>query len=145
MKTLNITNTQIKIINKYLENKCIPNNIRLNSIINKIDNVFLKSQPINHQLFLYKFIDLNYDKNKHRSQFLTYKGFYNGFLLTNLYPDPILLHSKEPQKMMLKINIANGSKCILLNDTQVLLNRNSIISVVSVQKFIINVNYQNLL
>ena len=139
MKTLDCK--FIKIFNKYLENKCLPNNNALNSSIYKIDELFLKSKPTSNQMFLYKSIDLTYNKNKHKSQFFTYKGYYQGFLLTDLHTP---IYKTDKPKIILQINIPIGSNIIFLNDNHVLLNRNCIISIVSIDKFIINVDYNNL-
>lgn len=139
MKTLDYK--FINIVNKYLENNCFSNNNTLNSSIRKIDELFLKSKPTNNQIFLYKSIDLTYDKNKHKSQFFTYKGFYQGFLLTNLNKP---IYKTDKPKIILQINIPTGSKILFLNDNHVLLNRNCIISIVSINKYIINVDYNNL-
>lgn len=134
MKTLDYKT--LNIFNKYLTNNCFPNNNTLNSSIHKIDELFLKSKPTNNQIFLYKSIDLKYDKNKHTSQFFTYKGYHKGFILTDLKP-------KEKSKIILEINVPIGSKIIYLNDNNVLLNRNCIISIVSIDKYIVNVDYNN--
>jgi len=144
MNSQNITRPCIQILNTYLHNNCIPNNMKIDRIIQKMDDVFLKIKPLDHQVYLYKHIDLIYDKQKHRSQLFTYRGLYKGYLLTNLYPDPTIYNSKESQQMILKINVSKGSRCLLLDDTNVLLNRNSFISITSIQKFVINMDYQNL-
>jgi hypothetical protein len=144
MNSQNITRPCIKILNTYLQNNRIPNNMKIDRIIQKMDDVFLKIKPIDHQVYLYKHIDLIYDKKKHRSQLFTYRGLYKGYLLTNLYPDPTIYNSKESQQMILKINVPKGSRCLLLDDTNVLLNRNSFISITSIQKFVINMDYQSL-
>ena len=132
----------IHVLNTYLQNNCIPNNTKMNSIIKNIDSIFLQTKKIDRQIYLYKNIDLLYDKNKHKSQLSNYNGLYRGYLLTNLYPDSNI--SKEVQQMIVKINVLEGSQCILLNDTDVLLNRNSIVSITSINKFIINISYKSL-
>jgi hypothetical protein len=114
----------------------------MDRIIKNIDSIFLQTQKIDRQIYLYKNIDLLYDKNKHQSQLSNYNGLYRGYLLTNLYPDSNI--SKEVQQMILKINVSEGSQCILLDDTDVLLNRNSIVSITSIDKFIINISYKSL-
>lgn len=134
----------INILNTYLQNNRSPNNMKTDRFIQKIDDLFIKTKPIDHPIYLYKNVDLLYDKNKHKPQLFSYKGLYKGYLLTNLYPDPNIYNSKESQQMILKINVSKGSKCLLLNDTNVLLNRNSIISITSIDKFIINISYQSL-
>ena len=135
MKTLD--HKFIKYVNKYLENNCFPNNNTLNSSIRKIDELFLKSKPTNNQIFLYKSIDLTYAKNKHKSQFFTYKGYHKGFILTNL-TKPL-----DKSSIILKIDVPIGSKFMFLNNDQILLNRNCIISIVSIDKYIVNIDYNN--
>lgn len=142
----------IKIINTYLYNNRSPNNIKIDSYIQKIDDLFVKTKPINHQMYLYQNVDLLYDKNKHKSQLFSYKGLYRGYLLTNLYPEPMenpyqnpnMYNSNEFQKIIIKIDVSKESKCILLDDNKVLLNRNSIISITSINKFIVNISYEPL-
>ena len=99
-------------------------------------------------MYLYQNVDLLYDKNKHESQLFSYKGLYRGYLLTNIYPksnqNSNIYNSKEFQKILLKIDVSKGSKCILLDDNKVILNRNSIISILSIDKFIVNISYEPL-
>ena len=142
MNFKNLSRPCIQVLNTYLQNNCNPNNTKMDSIIKNIDGIFLQTKKIDRQIYLYKNIDLLYDKNKHKSQLSNYKGIYRGYLLTNLYPDSNI--SKEVQQMILKINVSEGSRCILLDDTDVLLNRNSIISITSIDKFIINISYKSL-
>jgi len=138
----------IKTINTYLQNNRSPNNVKIDSYIQKIDDLFVKTKPTNHQMYLYQNVDLLYDKNKHESQLFSYKGLYRGYLLTNIYPksnqNSNIYNSKEFQKILLKIDVSKGSKCILLDDNKVLLNRNSIISILSIDKFIVNISYEPL-
>jgi hypothetical protein len=134
----------IKIINTYLQNNRHPHNIKIDNYIKNIDDLFVKTKPINHQMYLYINVDLLYDKNKHKSQLFSYHGLYRGYLLTNLYQNPNMYNSKEFQKIILKIDVSKESKCLLLNDTSVLLNRNSIISITSINKFIVNISYKPL-
>lgn len=141
MNLKNLSRPCIHVLNTYLQNNCIPNNTKIDSIIKNIDSIFLQTKKVDRQLYLYKNVDLLYDKNKHKSQLFNYKGLYRGYLLTNLYPDS---NTKEVQKMILKINVLEGSQFILLDDTDVLLNRNSIISITSIDKCIINISYKSL-
>jgi len=140
MNFKNLSRPCIHVLNTYLQNNCIPNNTKMDHIITNIDGIFLQTKKIDRKIYLYKNVDLLYDKNKHKSQLSNYKGLYRGYLLTNLYPDS----SKEVQRMILKIDVSEGSQCILLDDTDVLLNRNSIISITSIDKFIINISYKSL-
>lgn len=140
-KNLDFIKSNIKLCNNYLEKKCQPNDLKINKIINDIDDIFLKIDPSHKQIYLYKHIDLIFNKNKHKSQFLNNKGFYPGFILTNLYPGNYL---NENENIILKLNIPIGSKCMLLDDNKVLLNRNCIISIKTIKYNIININYYNI-
>lgn len=144
MYSYNLKPPYINIINTYLQNNCIPNNTKINLYIQKIDDFFYKTKPIDHQIYLYKNLDVVYDKNKHKSQLFRYRGLYKGFLLANLRSDYNIYNSKEIQQMILKINVSPGSKCLLLDNTNVLLNRNSIMSITSINKSIVNMNYKSL-
>ena len=64
--------------------------------------------------------------------------------LVGVHVAPYIYNSKEFQKILLKIDVSKGSKCILLDDNKVLLNRNSIISILSIDKFIVNISYEPL-
>jgi hypothetical protein len=144
MYSYNLKRPCINIINTYLQNNCSPNNLKIDRYIQKIDDFFYKTKPIDHEIYLYKNLDLVYDKNKHKSQLFSYTGLYKGFLLANLHQPDNFNNSKENQKMILKINVSTGSKCLLLDDTNILLDRNSIISITSIDKFIINIHYKTL-
>jgi len=142
------TNQYIKI-NAYLDNNCLPFNKRLSEIINDIDFAFKNVPPLKDDIILFRGLNLPNIQDKKRNtniKLAGYKGSYKGFISTSL-----LIHNtkmfQNKTGCVLKINVRKKSRCLFIefisnipNEQEVLLERNSILSINSFSNNIINTN-----
>lgn len=127
-------------INKYLDNNQLPFDKNLNDIISNIDIAFKNAPPLKEDIILFRGLNLPeiIDKRRNKNMpLMGYKGTYKGFLSTSLQKFNTEMF-KSKTCCTFEINIPKNTKCLFIElisnvptEQEVLIQRNSIISIVS--------------
>lgn len=141
---LSYTTYMYSVINDYLENKT-QNNEKLNKIIKDIDIAIKNAPPLQKDLIVYRVLNLPVIKSikyKNKLLLLGYKGLYKGYISTSLDKNVTNIflnkdNEEEVSSYLFKICVKKGTRCLFIesisnfeSEQEVLLPRNSIISIV---------------
>lgn len=144
-------------VNNYLEGKLdnrvdrIDEYIRstdyIKLVVKNIDSAFKLAPPLQNDLVVYRGLNLPIYTDSRRNTLMlpNYSGKYDGFVSTshdiNVALRFVNREGKKMPKTLLKITVPKGSKVIYLgfqsinpDENEILINRNSIISVDSIEK-----------
>jgi hypothetical protein len=150
-------------VNNYLEDKLdnrvdrndeyIRNNDFIKLVVKNIDSAFNQVPALENDLVVYRGLNLPIYTDSRRNTLMLpqYSGKYDGFVSTS--PDiNVALRfvnrvGKKIPKTLLKITVPKGSKVIYLGfqsinptENEILINRNAIISVYSIEKLVEDTN-----